>query len=561
MKSVGMFLGAVLFFAANSLFAQSTPLRLPFQGEDNWGITCGYHGYYYGAWDDDCDAHTGTDDYALDFNLPGSDDCGEPIVAIASGEVTFAGGNPATGYGYYVDVDHGDGHVSRYAHLDSISVSDGDFVLQGQTLGTCGDTGDAFGCHLHFVLYLDDSADLPEPMSGYTGFQSCNVSDEEDTPPGCYYSDNHYPEFTDVPPFNVSGTAGTSDHAYNPDIAMLSSGEAYVVWWYSHSGTSYVYSSVCNPASDPESSETCSDPVAISETEDGGVPSVAIDSQDNIHLVYQMGSPSEIYYIKFDGEDWSSPVSISDPLSYGNNNAQIALDTSGNPRVVWWNEGTGSYSAYHIYYNEFDGEDWLGPQKLTYTFGTSGYSIRPRIAVDRDDVSHVVFERPQLENRVYYMAGSGAKESWSTPVSISDESKSANRPAIVADADGTIHAAWREQALYQRAQIMHREKAGENWQTSEAVSQNTNCDVGYPDIGVDIFGNAHLDWLQCSGGAWKVFYRRDTPDGWQSVQEITTASNPNAFSPVVIVDGAGRAHAAWMEAVPSTGAWDIFYRW
>ncbi|TAD92009.1 MAG: hypothetical protein EAZ99_01420 [Alphaproteobacteria bacterium] len=77
---------------------------------------------------------------------------GSRVVATAAGVVTVADWNGA--YGRMVEVDHGLGFRTRYAHLDSIAVKVGDRVLVRQAVGTLGNTGRSTGHHLHYeVLY------------------------------------------------------------------------------------------------------------------------------------------------------------------------------------------------------------------------------------------------------------------------------------------------------------------------------------------------------------------------------------------------------------------------
>lgn len=77
-----------------------------------------------------------------------------PIFSSSSGVVDYAGfhknkdGSP--GYGNLVMIRHADGIITAYAHLDSIKVSEGQKVLQGQAIGVCGNTGSSTGPHLHF---------------------------------------------------------------------------------------------------------------------------------------------------------------------------------------------------------------------------------------------------------------------------------------------------------------------------------------------------------------------------------------------------------------------------
>ena len=73
-----------------------------------------------------------------------------PIVAAGPGKVIFAG--TKAGYGRVVDVDHGGGFVSRYAHLNKIIAKRGQEVAIGDKLGTMGSTGRSTGPHLHYEV-------------------------------------------------------------------------------------------------------------------------------------------------------------------------------------------------------------------------------------------------------------------------------------------------------------------------------------------------------------------------------------------------------------------------
>jgi murein DD-endopeptidase MepM/ murein hydrolase activator NlpD len=91
--------------------------------------------------------------HPLGIDMGLSHAAGTPVMAVAPGKVTFAGGDACCSYGYYVIVDHGNGLKTLYAHLRSISVSVGQNVSQGQTLGPSGTTGYSTGVHLHFEVH------------------------------------------------------------------------------------------------------------------------------------------------------------------------------------------------------------------------------------------------------------------------------------------------------------------------------------------------------------------------------------------------------------------------
>jgi murein DD-endopeptidase MepM/ murein hydrolase activator NlpD len=81
----------------------------------------------------------------------------DPIYAAAAGVVTMAQGGYNYGYGNVVEIDHGNGFVTVYAHLSQINVSVCESVGQGSLIGLAGSTGNAFGAHLHFEIRLGGS--------------------------------------------------------------------------------------------------------------------------------------------------------------------------------------------------------------------------------------------------------------------------------------------------------------------------------------------------------------------------------------------------------------------
>ena len=77
---------------------------------------------------------------------------GTPVLAAGNGTVTFAGRRG--GYGRVVFIDHGNGVITRYAHLNRIDVKVGDTLTAGQQLGQLGASGRTTGAHLHFEVRL-----------------------------------------------------------------------------------------------------------------------------------------------------------------------------------------------------------------------------------------------------------------------------------------------------------------------------------------------------------------------------------------------------------------------
>jgi murein DD-endopeptidase MepM/ murein hydrolase activator NlpD len=106
----------------------------------------GYISSYFGVRADPFDGrsarHTG-----IDVATP----LGTPVHAVAEGMVTFAG--VRNGYGNVVEIDHGNGYMTRYAHNSALEVRPGQHVQVGDVISKAGSTGRSTGSHLHFEVW------------------------------------------------------------------------------------------------------------------------------------------------------------------------------------------------------------------------------------------------------------------------------------------------------------------------------------------------------------------------------------------------------------------------
>lgn len=94
----------------------------------------------------------------LDFKGP----IGAPIHAAAKGVVSFAG--VKQGYGNCIEVDHGNGLMTRYAHMSRFVARLGQPVRAGEVIGAIGNTGRSTGPHLHFEVRINDRPVNPRPF-------------------------------------------------------------------------------------------------------------------------------------------------------------------------------------------------------------------------------------------------------------------------------------------------------------------------------------------------------------------------------------------------------------
>ena len=104
------------------------------------------------------DPFTGKQEHHKGMDFAGRD--GSDIVAVASGVITWAG--KRYGYGNLVEVNHGNGYVTRYGHCKTLSVNVGDTVKKGQLIAAMGSTGRSTGPHVHFEVWRNGRPVNPE---------------------------------------------------------------------------------------------------------------------------------------------------------------------------------------------------------------------------------------------------------------------------------------------------------------------------------------------------------------------------------------------------------------
>ncbi|MDL0430720.1 M23 family metallopeptidase [Marinobacter sp. TBZ242] len=125
------------------LYVQGRPIT--------WGWLSSKYGYR-------SDPFTGKRTWHAGVDLAGKD--GSDIISVAAGVVTYA--DERYGYGNLVEVDHGDGLLTRYAHAKTIKVNVGDVVQKGQVLALMGSTGRSTGPHVHFEVIRNGKSENPE---------------------------------------------------------------------------------------------------------------------------------------------------------------------------------------------------------------------------------------------------------------------------------------------------------------------------------------------------------------------------------------------------------------
>ncbi|MCL1967104.1 MAG: M23 family metallopeptidase [Fibromonadales bacterium] len=100
--------------------------------------------------------HYSEDHKAVDFAAA----MNEPVFATASGKAIFTGDKGDLGL--VVEIDHGGGFITRYAHMSRLAIRTGNQIRKGEIIGFVGNTGNSSGEHLHYEILLNDKNMDPE---------------------------------------------------------------------------------------------------------------------------------------------------------------------------------------------------------------------------------------------------------------------------------------------------------------------------------------------------------------------------------------------------------------
>jgi hypothetical protein len=223
----------------------------------------------------------------------------------------------------------------------------------------------------------------------------------EDATPGNY--EIYYKKSTDggLTWMASERLAWTSGPSYLPKIGSHWSGWLYVVWQDDTGGGTEVYFKKGSIGGLGWSAIQ-----RVSWTSGNSAsPALAVDFSGNLHLAWIDDTPGnpEVYYSKSTngGISWSTAKRLTWTSGLSRNPA-IAIDLSGNPHVVWEDDVTGKEEVYSRMSPD-GGVSWASGQRLTWN---SGYSFSPAIAIDSSGSPHVLWWDDTPGNfEIYYKRG------------------------------------------------------------------------------------------------------------------------------------------------------------
>jgi hypothetical protein len=238
----------------------------------------------------------------------------------------------------------------------------------------------------------------------------------------------------------------------------------------------------------------------------------------------------------------------------------VARDSKNTIHVVWQDPVSGFHEIY--YKNSTDGgSTWTPAKRLTWT---AGHSEGPVLAIDSNDVIHVIWSdfTATSNYEIYYKRSADGGATWSYSKRLTWTPLSSGLPAIAIDPGDTIHIVWTD-IVQGHDEIYYKNSSdgGATWTAAKRLTWTSSYAL-FPDVATDSDKNIHVVWYhasQSSGGSPEIYYRKSADRGatWSAVKRLTWTSG-YSFNPVIAIDSNKNIHVVWYDKTP--GMPEIYYK-
>jgi len=294
-------------------------------------------------------------------------------------------------------------------------------------------------------------------------------------------------------------------------------------------------------------------------TGDSECPVIAVEPSDNIHVVWYDDTPGnyEVYYKK--STDKGITWSTSRRLTWTSTDSWspcIAVDSSGNPYVVWHEYLLGNAEVYFKKSTD-GGATWTTNKRLTWN---AGWSVGPDIAVDSSGHLHLVWSDSSPGNyEVFYAKSTNGGATWSTSKRLTWNAGWSLNPGIAVSGLNNLYVVWSDSSPgVNEIYYVRSMDGGAAWTTGQRLTWNAGFSYA-PDITVDLSGNPHVVWYDDTPGNQELYYLRSADGGasWSASKRLTWNAS-SSWNPAITVDSSEDLHLVWADSSP--GNYEIFYK-
>ncbi len=320
-------------------------------------------------------------------------------------------------------------------------------------------------------------------------------------------------------------------------------------------------------------------------------PSMAVDSSNNIHVVWQQADSEfgtvEIFYKRWDKGtiSWNDTVFVS--TESGDSILPcIATDNLGNVHIAWedYTNYAGAGTDLDIFYKRWDSlsASWLVTEVVS-TESTAD-SKEPSLCTDSLNNVHIVWEDDTsylssgTDSDIFYKRWDSYSSSWTITEVVSTESIDTSIMAsIEIDSSNNVHVVWEDLSNYAESNtdwdIFYKKKSvsRNTWSLTEVVSFEIYEHSNVPALITDSLNNVHIVWSDVSdyadsGSDWDIFYKRYdvSSNSWALAEIVSTESTSSSSNPSLAIDSFDTIHCVWEDTTDYAGSGaitsDIFYK-
>ncbi len=392
-----------------------------------------------------------------------------------------------------------------------------------------------------------------------------------------------------------------------PAIAIDSHNNVHVVWEDStdYNGAGTDLDIFYKKWDESTSSWTTTEIISTESTSSSTASAIAIDSKNNLHVVWNdmtdyigAGTDLDIFYKKWDEStsSWTTAEIISTESDSITVEPAVAIDRQDNVHVVWGVKIDFPIfeSYYDIFYKKWDEftSTWTTPEIIS-TEGNAS-SAKPAIAIDSKDNVHVIWGDSVLQEwtdpislesdiGIFYMKWNASTSTWSTIEVISTENdRIPVEVAIAIDSQDNVHVVWEDRVLQDETDSPLHEPAiidifykkwtesTSSWTTAEIISKESNSESSNPTIALDNQNNVYVAWsdltdYNSAGSDQDIFFKKwdESTLSWNAADVISTESGDYSGYIAIAIDLKDNVHMVWEDSTNYIGVgtdFDIFYK-
>ena len=279
-------------------------------------------------------------------------------------------------------------------------------------------------------------------------------------------------------------------------------------------------------------------------------PQIAVDSGGNPHVVWTGydGSDYRVYYAKHTGSGWTTATNISGGgVPTSNMEAQIALDSSGYPHITWF----GNNGNNRVFYTEESAAGWTVPtdvlddNRYPYTSATDcGY---PLLSLDSFGDPNIVYNATTYCDCLYSSYSADLEANWASGVIEVEGDPAITLGQLGVDSFNRPHVVMYNMGFEQVGYAVSGDRV--NWSTPKYFTVPGATSYGVPRMALDSSNFPHITFPTTVDASSRIYYIAITATGWSEPIDISPAEIGGHTSAQIVLDSDDLPHVTWIGGI------------